>query len=102
MNQSPIVLQFIELRAPHSLARVVMDADDAPSTRDTTSDALYVIDEDAQRSLAVQKPWARNPHHFKRCAAVDRIENGRATRRRDASDSSTDADPDACVTVCTG
>jgi len=79
-----------------------MDADEPPPSRETTSDRLYVIDDDAQRSLAVQKPWARNPHHFKRCGRLTELGIGRATPRRDARESSTDADAESCVNARAG
>jgi len=38
----------------------------AASAKTTAEDALYVYDDDAQRAVVAAKPWARNPHHFKR------------------------------------
>lgn len=45
-----------------------MDVDETtprPQTS-TAEDDLYVYDDARARAIAEDKPWTRNPHHFKR------------------------------------
>ena len=37
-----------------------------PSAPPTSSDDLYIFDEASQKAIIEQKPWARNPHYFKK------------------------------------
>lgn len=40
--------------------------DDPATARASASDELFVFDDTAQRLVAEQKPWTRDPHYFKK------------------------------------
>lgn len=60
-----------------------MDVDETiPQTQTSTAeDDLYVYDDARARAIAEDKPWTRNPQHFRRFVRYDEFSTRFDTRR---------------------
>ena len=61
-----VINTFHNCNAASQRDMTTMDTTAPSSAKTDAEDALYVYDADAQRAAVAAKPWARNPHHFKK------------------------------------